>query len=357
METPSKTTKLFFWLILAAYSTFFAEVIAGSDPFPFFHLWGVLVVCPLYGLHTLILATLVFRHGRPWFHTLFAAGILFGLYEAYITKVLWAPPWTEDPVLIAGIAAPEFAVLALFWHPILAFFVPLLVGEGLLTGSRAIYAGLSERIRRWIGTPARARVALAALTMTMAITLTGNAASPSHTLLSTISTTGVLFLLTFLWRKVARGTRYSLEALLPNPREWSVLAVLLALLYILALPTLRPEALPGPGPQAVMWAIYLAAIIFFAQWLRRSRNASLPADSFPLSFSWRWLVALIALFCVTATAAKIVLAQLTEAVLVLVWLGGGGMGLITLVSAALALVRRRSTPQLAIKPIAVAEVS
>ncbi len=41
-----------FWVLLAAYSTFFAEVVTGSTMFPFFHPWGVLVVWPLYGLHT-----------------------------------------------------------------------------------------------------------------------------------------------------------------------------------------------------------------------------------------------------------------------------------------------------------------
>ena len=32
---PPRRHKLFFWILLAAYSTFFAEVFAGSDMFPF----------------------------------------------------------------------------------------------------------------------------------------------------------------------------------------------------------------------------------------------------------------------------------------------------------------------------------
>ena len=50
---PPKWLKLLFWLILGALSTFFAEVVAGSDPFPYFHPWGILLVCPLYTLRIL----------------------------------------------------------------------------------------------------------------------------------------------------------------------------------------------------------------------------------------------------------------------------------------------------------------
>ena len=51
--------KLLFWIIVGCLSTFFAEVLAGSDMFPFFNLWGIMVLIPLYLLHTLILAYVV----------------------------------------------------------------------------------------------------------------------------------------------------------------------------------------------------------------------------------------------------------------------------------------------------------
>ena len=96
----SKKHQWLFWIILAALSTFFAEVFSGSDMFPFFHPWGLLVVVPLYGLHIILLSSLVYRAGKPRFASLVFAGMLFGLYEAYLTKVLWAPPWGY-PVIIA----------------------------------------------------------------------------------------------------------------------------------------------------------------------------------------------------------------------------------------------------------------
>ncbi|MBI1177880.1 hypothetical protein GC207_10640 [bacterium] len=57
-------------------SVVFVEVPAGSTMFPFWSVWGMLVVLPLYLLHSVFLATIVFRLGRPNFWTLYAGGTL-----------------------------------------------------------------------------------------------------------------------------------------------------------------------------------------------------------------------------------------------------------------------------------------
>jgi len=82
LKVPPKHQYLF-WLVLAAFSTFFAEVFSGSDMFPFFNAWGILVVVPLYGLHIILLASQVYRVEKPRFSSLVFAGMIFGLYEAY----------------------------------------------------------------------------------------------------------------------------------------------------------------------------------------------------------------------------------------------------------------------------------
>jgi hypothetical protein len=88
--------RLVFWALMGALSVVFAEVVACSTPFPFIHPWGVLVVVPLYSLHTLVLAPLVFRRRMVRLTSLWLAGAIFGLYEAYVTKVLWHPGWLQD---------------------------------------------------------------------------------------------------------------------------------------------------------------------------------------------------------------------------------------------------------------------
>jgi hypothetical protein len=54
MNTPPRTHKYLFLLNLGLISTFFAEILSGSDLFPYFHFWGIAMVVPLYLLHTLI---------------------------------------------------------------------------------------------------------------------------------------------------------------------------------------------------------------------------------------------------------------------------------------------------------------
>ena len=112
-------------------SVVFVEVPAGSTMFPFFTVWGLLVVLPLYLLHSVFLAAVVFRFGRPRFWTLYAAGVLYGMYEAYITKVLWTSFRPEGPfVTLGGIAVFETILLVLYLHPLLAF-VDLLRRHGV----------------------------------------------------------------------------------------------------------------------------------------------------------------------------------------------------------------------------------
>lgn len=67
--------------------------------FPYFEALGILAIMPLYTLHILVLSYVVFNIGRPRFYTLLSAGIIFGMYEAYITKVLWSPPG-ETPLFL-----------------------------------------------------------------------------------------------------------------------------------------------------------------------------------------------------------------------------------------------------------------
>lgn len=85
MSTPNFKTKLFFWLILGCLSTFFAEVISGSFFFPFTRPTGIILIIPLYTLHLLALAYIVYNYGKAKFYTLFIAGTIFGMYEAYAT--------------------------------------------------------------------------------------------------------------------------------------------------------------------------------------------------------------------------------------------------------------------------------
>jgi len=326
---PSRKLKLFFWLILGAYSTFFAEVVSGSDMFPFFHLWGILMVVPLYTLHTLILAHIVFNYGKPRLYTLFFAGAIFGLYEAYITKVLWSPPWTDEPLAIAGVAVSELIVLVLFWHPFLAFIVPLFAGETLLTRSRNILNGLPSRLQQLFDSEKKFYVLLALLALTMGAIQAAGSPSPGRSLLSGLSTTAVLLLLTYSWHRT-KGKSYDIQALLPSRREFAVLLVMTLAMYVIFGISLRPEALPGLLPQSTICLNYVLLFALLILSLRKSKRMTLAEATLPpVPFSWKTLLMLALLFTFSSTLGNLVLAPFSDVFFLLAWLIWGGVGIVT----------------------------
>lgn len=328
---PSKKLKIFFWIILGALSVFFAEVVSGSDLFPFFHLWGLLVVFPLYTLHILVLSYVVFNYGKPWFCTLFIAGAIFGMYEAYITKVLWNPPWGAPLVSLAGIAVIEVVVLALFWHPFMAFIIPLFVGENMLTNSRKIAKGLPNRIKRLFNTRKKSYILLVLFAVLLGIFQSANSFSPLHSLLSAFSTTAVLVLLICLWRNKTKGKEYDIQALLPNKGEFLVLLTLLIVMYVVMGIFVRLEALPGFVPQLIIWLMYAGLFILLVLSLRKSRKIILSETiGSPMEFSWKTFVILSLFFAVSSAVSKFLLGSFRGIIILMVWLIGGIIGILIL---------------------------
>ena len=119
-------------ILIGCLSMFMAEVFAGSSQMWFIDLWSLLVTFWLYLGHLLLFLNLAMRSKRTSIPQLYLWGILFALYESWVTKVLWAGyPGSEGPAiaLVGGIAILEFSTLVFFWHPILAFIMPILVYE------------------------------------------------------------------------------------------------------------------------------------------------------------------------------------------------------------------------------------
>jgi hypothetical protein len=302
---PSKRLKIFFWIILGSLSTFFAEVVSGADMFPFFHVWGLIVIVPLYTLHILVLAHAVFSYGKPRLYTLFIAGAIFGMYEAYITKVLWNPFWGEPLISLAGIAVVEMIVLVLFWHAFMSFIVPLFVSENVLTGSRRITNGLPDRIRKLLDSRKKRYSLLVFLAIAFGMFQSTNSPSPGDSLLSGLSTSAVLIGLIFLWKIGTRGKKYDIKALLPNKKEFLVLFALLIIMYVVSGIYLVPESLPGLGPQLIIWLVYAGLFILLFFQLKKSRGMEFPeAMDTKSDFSFKMLIIFCLLFTVSSAAGK-----------------------------------------------------
>jgi hypothetical protein len=285
-----------------------------------------------------------------------------------MTKQLWNCEWSPHPaVILGGVPVIETIVLILWWHPFMAFLVPLLVGETVLCRSRHVARALPERLRRMLfGRRATVvLVVLAVLAGLLASSASDKRPSVVHILLSIIPSGAVLFALVWLWRRTTRGMRMSLPDLLPTNRGFVVLCLCLGLQYVVLGIKLRPEALPGLGPQASIWLVYAVMIAGLWLALRRPRPPSVfelrdPPDRFswklldlgraadlrqlrdpPDRFSWKLWLALAGVIAVTAVVSRLALGSWTWVFLILSAAVGAPIGVATLVLCIRDLVRRR----------------
>lgn len=114
----------------------YAEIFSGASQLWFINPFGVLYTLPLYMIHTVFFLSLSIKYKKTSIRQLYWFGVLFGLYEAIITKVLWQGYMHETgPALgrILGVASIEFPLLVFFWHPIFSFILPILTYQ-ILSG-------------------------------------------------------------------------------------------------------------------------------------------------------------------------------------------------------------------------------
>lgn len=114
--------KILYYLTFCFIGIFCAEVISGSAPFaplfpPFYGLYGLVDV--------LLLDLLIRRRGSSWL-TVYLAGVIVGyLTESFAAKVMWFG-WPDSKLNLWGVLPiPEVPFLALFYHPIFSFCVPV----------------------------------------------------------------------------------------------------------------------------------------------------------------------------------------------------------------------------------------
>ncbi len=267
METvnpPLLRTKLLFWLLLSVLSVALAEVTVASAPFAFVNPVETVFLVTFYGSHLLVFAWLIFRRGWPSLAALWFAGVLFGLYEFYITKVLWSPPW-GDVISMAHVDVISVIVLAFFWHPFMAFIFPLAIGEIVATDRRWLIGQLPGRITRLSGNRATLAIGIAAVTHGL---LTG---SPAVAIVSTLSAGAAVAVVVWWWRRHHQHDTWNLRALLPNDRQGRWIALLLAVQYLIFIPVWTPEKMPPFVGHLVVWLLYAG----FALLLRAALEQSL----------------------------------------------------------------------------------
>jgi hypothetical protein len=270
MKKPPFFTRLFFWLLLGLLSTFFAEVLSGSAPYFLLEGFGYYGIFPIYCLHTLFLASITISNSRPFtLRTLYFASLLFGMYEAYITKVLWSPPWQPDAFRIGGVAVVETILLVFFWHAVISFLVPLFIGENLLTTSRYLRTLIPAKWQRRL-----LNLKFMAVFGVFASILAGTAISTVEkafiiVFFDCLVVTGLML----VWRFFTRRRGFYLIDLLPRGKELVGIGILLVFDYIYFGLILRREALPDIEGHLSILLLYTTIILLLICSIHKDKQA------------------------------------------------------------------------------------
>ena len=262
-EGTTKETSMLAIILFVFLSMIFAEVFSGADPLWFLNAWGWFVSLPLYGAHALLLLNLAMRYERTSLTQLYLWGVLFGLYEGWITKVIWAGYMDSIPTFgtFFGFAIGEFLIIVLFWHAVFSFIIPILVFQIVVQGTNkgdanAIYTSHLKVISK--NTRNKILLGIVILAGSFFITMGLNADS-----LAIIVAGGVNFAYIYMLSWIATTWSkkpLSLESLRLGERGMVIVVVYLIALYGIMFLTLLPERIPSVGTILLTIAFYMIVI-------------------------------------------------------------------------------------------------
>jgi hypothetical protein len=285
-------------ILFGFLSTIFAEVFSGSSPLWFLDAWGWFVTLPLYSAHALLLINLAMRFERTSITQLYLWGILFGLYEGWITKVIWAGYIGDVPLFgtFLGFAVAEFMVIALFWHAVFSFILPILVFQILMINTNkgeavSIHTSHLQTIANTTGNKILLGIFVVVISIFVATPFNGDT-------LSIIVAAGVNFAYIFAlswvattWNKRPLG----LDSLKIGNRGLSIIVVYLIALYGLMFLTLLPERIPSITTILLTIGFYaLVVTMIFVTPRDTRRTVELPSGI--LSFgniAWAFLMIML----------------------------------------------------------------
>ena len=271
-------------LLVGCLSMLFGEVMAGSSRAWFLDPWGLLLTLPLYLGHVLLLVWVAFRTKRVSLVSLYFLGIIFALYEAALTKVLWAGYWDVTDKgfgKFAGLSMLEYPILVFFWHPVMSFIMPVVAFQWM-TGVPMI-SNHSRLLS--VNYCKRALFCLLALTMP-AFLASGSGYDPLSANTAILGNVLICASLAFF----ARGSE--LNSLVFSASGSRILFVLLIITYAGWLFFVYPERLPTePVAYLSVAATYLVAGYLFLgvapkEWVTKPQNM----------MSLRFVLLLIALY-------------------------------------------------------------
>jgi hypothetical protein len=324
----SRMKKLWSILLLGALSMFFAEVFSGASTLWFIDPWGLFLTYPLYLGHAIFLLNVAFLWKKTSPRQLYFFGMLFGLYEALITKVLWfGYPTSTGPMVgyFFGVAWGEFLTLVLFYHPIMSFVIPVFVYELL---SRDVLPGHERFLQKNWKT-----FFLVIILIIMGASFQSNGAKYDmiRSVGSMVGSILIICLLHFLSREK------NLQSLVLGKKGLTIVLVYLFVLYGVTTAVIFPERLPNIVlPYLLIFLWYLVAIgLLWVDWFTPG-TISLKG----IIFSPKGL-GIFALLIICATVVCSYFQQITYGILLVMFVSLMGAGVVLFSWSLISLLKQR----------------
>ncbi len=245
-----------------------AEVFSGASlGAGLWHPWTVLVTYWLYFAHFFFFTTLAVRTGRTSLSCLYLWGVLFGLYESWITKVIWCG-YNGDGKFAMGHIGPygisEISMVFIF-HPVASFILPLAVTCLLCPPLRGLFPELA-----WLtGKTRSARVVQVYLVLSFALVMAMNSGGPINLTLN-LAVAIILLIVLLRLARPALSAADGRQIVAFGRRGFAGLCLYLALLYGVGYVAVRPAGRPSISVQLFTFVFYGLAI--GGLWLHRRRE-------------------------------------------------------------------------------------
>ncbi len=284
-------------LLVGLLSMFYAEVFAGASLLWFANLWSLLVTFPLYLSHTLFFLNIAIRLKRTTIHHLYLFGVLFGLYESWVTKVTWAGYTGMPPEMgtFLGFAVAETAVIVFFWHPFLSFIMPILTIEVLAMNDNQNTLSSTFMFPSHLSILRKSKRNMAFFVFVFVLGSAGLTLNSTYNLSVALTTLlGTLVILYAFYRLAKSKSPLSIHNLKLGRKGFTITGVYILLLYVFMFLNLRPENIPNLG--TIILTLFLYLVVIAAILVSKPiEESNIDAQIDEIFFSKKRLVKLVAL--------------------------------------------------------------
>ena len=224
-------------MLIWCLSMLFAEVFSGASQMWYLNIGAWLLTFPLYTFHILFFLFIAVYYKKISIKHLYILGMIFALYESWITKVLWEWYMTETswPWLwtFMWLWIIEYPILVFFWHPIFSFILPVLTYQIISNNIIEEHKNILKKTNK------KTYIIYLFLAMISSFIAFGNQFDPISANLSVIWTL-ILIIIFSYFSKDKDINSLNLE------KKWFILTTIyILLLYIITFFNLLPERIPS----------------------------------------------------------------------------------------------------------------